>query len=65
MGIRVEWRSVKNKKVEVVKSRIRLGREKPFYVFRHCLTGMLRMHQIQTQYVWKAKTGIELLTELL
>lgn len=46
MEIRVGWRSVKNKKVEVVKSRTRLGREKPFCVFGHCLIAVLHMHQI-------------------
>lgn len=49
MEIRVELRSVKNKKAEVVKSRTRLGREKPFYVLRHCLIALLYMHQILTQ----------------
>lgn len=49
MEIRVEWRSVKNKKVEVVKSRTRLGREKYFYVFWYCLIVVLRLHQIPTQ----------------
>jgi len=48
-----------------VKSRTRLGREKPFYVFRHCLIAMLRMHQIPIQQAQKAQTGIELLPELL
>lgn len=48
---KLEWNGggVKNKKVEVVKSRTRLGTEKPFYVFRHCLTAVLSMHQIPTQ----------------
>lgn len=63
MEIRVEWRSVKNKKVEVVNSGTQLGRKKPFHVFRQLLIAVLRMCPIPTLYVLKAKTGLELLTE--
>lgn len=63
MEIRVEWRSVKNKKVEVVNSGTQLGRRKPFHVFRQLLIAVLHMCPIPTLYVLKAKTGLELLTE--
>ena len=63
MEIRGGWRSVKNKKVEVVNSGTQLGRKKTFHVFRQRLIAVLHMCPMPTRYVLKAQTGLELLTE--